>query len=78
MNLVKAKEIANKHINIAYHINKSQKNIDFIQIYGLEGKCILDDSKDVPTILEGKILKNCSKMKILRTMCLYSSTKGGL
>ena len=30
MNLVKAKEIANKHINIAYHINKSQKNIDFI------------------------------------------------
>jgi len=23
MNLVKAKEIANKHINIAFHINKS-------------------------------------------------------
>jgi hypothetical protein len=30
MNLVKAKEIANKHINIAFHINGSQKNIDFI------------------------------------------------
>ena len=38
----------------------------------------MDDSKEIPTILEGKMLKQRSTMKILRAMCLYSSTKGGL
>lgn len=48
MNIVKAKEIATEHINIAFKISASQRNIDYLQIYSLEGKCIMgEDIKDI-------------------------------
>jgi len=30
MNIVKAKEIATEHINIAFNISQSQRNIDYL------------------------------------------------
>lgn len=79
MNIVKAKEIATEHINIAFNISQSQRNIDYLQIYSLEGKCIMgEEIKDIAQQLEAKMIKGYNKMKVLRAMCLFSLTQGGL
>jgi len=79
MNIVKAKQIATSHINIAFSISQSQRNMDYLHIYGLEGECIMgDEIKQIVNKLEGKMVKKCNKMKILRAMSLFSVTQGGL
>lgn len=48
MDIVNAKKIATEHINIAFEITRRQKNLDYVQTYSLEGKCIMaDELKDV-------------------------------
>jgi hypothetical protein len=59
-NIVKAKEIATSHINVAYYITNSMRNLDYNQIYKIEGQCIVNESKvikDIPRILEAKMTK---------------------
>lgn len=78
MNVVKAKEIATCHINIAHHITTNLRELDHIQIYSTEGMCINNDFKDVPRILESKMIKQYDRNKVLRSMCLLSTTQGGI
>ena len=75
MNIVKAKEIATSHINVAFSISQTQRNIDYLQIYSLEGKCIMgDELRQIAQMLEAKMLKQYNKMKVLRALCLFSTT----
>ena len=79
MNIVKAKEIATEHINIAFNVSQSQRNLDYIQVYSIEAKCIMgEDPKDIAQLLEAKMIKQYNKLKILRALCLFSLTQGGL
>lgn len=79
MNIVKAKEIATEHINIAFNISQSQRNLDYIQVYSIEAKCIMsEDPKDIAQLLEAKMIKQYNKLKILRALTLFSLTQGGL
>lgn len=79
MNVVKAKEIVTSHINVAFHISQSQRNMDYLQIYGIEQNCIMgDELKFISQSLEAKMVKQYNKMKVLRAMCIYSTTQGGL
>ena len=48
MNVVKAKEIATSHINVAMHVSQSQRNLDYLQVYKMEGACIMAETKDIP------------------------------
>ena len=74
MNPIKAKEIATAHINVSYSI-PTRQNLDYKQIYRLEGKCIMgDDYPSVRQTLEVKMVKMYDKLKILRAMCLFSTT----
>ena len=74
MNVVKAKEIATCHINIAHHITTHLRELDHVQIYTTEGLCINTDFKDIPRILESKMIKQYNKFKVLRSMCLLSTS----
>jgi len=65
MNPVKAKEIATSHINLAFSITQSMRNLDYIHVYSVEGACVVGDTKEVPRILEAKMVKMYNKMKIL-------------
>lgn len=78
MNVVKAKEIATCHINIAHDIATKLRKLDYIHIYGNEQQCILGEYKEIPRILEAKMLKQYDKIKILRSLILYSTTQGGV
>mmetsp|Transcript_12718 Transcript_12718/g.21430 ORF Transcript_12718/g.21430 Transcript_12718/m.21430 type:complete len:150 (+) Transcript_12718:881-1330(+) len=79
MNIVKAKEVATSHINMAFHISQSQRNYDYLHMYGIEGKCIMgDDLKEIILRLETKITKQYNMIKVLRALVLLSSTQGGL
>ena len=79
MNIVKAKEIATCHINIAHSIPQSQRKLDYLHVYSMEQNCIMgDDLKTIGQHLETKMVKQYNKMKILRAMTLYSTTQGGL
>jgi hypothetical protein len=74
MNVIKAKEIATCHINIASHIANSMRKPDYKQVYELEGLSIMDDIKEIPRIIEGKMLKQYDKQRILRAFILLSTT----
>lgn len=83
LNPAKAKFIAEAHINIASHIAKSIKNMDYKQLYRLEQKCILGlDNKDtykaIVHDIEAKIIKMYDKVHILRSLCMFSIINGGL
>jgi hypothetical protein len=79
MNIVKAKEIATSHINLAFSISQSQRNQDYLDIYAMEGKCIMgDDLKIVVQQLEAKMIKQYNRVKILRALVLLSLSQGGL
>ena len=79
MNIIKAKEIATSHINVSHAVMTRQRNLDYLQIYRVEGKCIMgDDYPSVRQTLEVKMVKQYNKHKILRGMCLYSTTQGGV
>ena len=78
MNVTKAKEIATSHINIATHITQSQKSLDYLQVYKMEGACIMGETKDIPNGLLPKMAKQYNKMKILRVMALLSTSSGGV
>lgn len=78
MNPVKAKEIATSHINVAFHISQSQRNLDYIQVYSFESMCILGETKEIPRQVEAKMTKQYNKNKVLRALCLLSTTQGGL
>lgn len=78
MNVVKAKEIATCHINIAHDIAQRLRKLDYIHIYGVEGQCVMGEVKEVPRILEAKMLKQYDKLRVLRALVLLSSTQGGL
>jgi hypothetical protein len=78
MNVVKAKEIATCHINIAHDIAQRLRKLDYMHIYGTEGQCIMGEVKEVPRILEGKMLKQYDKLRVLRSLVLLSATQGGV
>jgi len=78
MNVVKAKEIATSHINVAFHVTQAMRSLDYIQVYSIEGTCIMGETKEVPRQLEAKMTKRYNKMKVLQAMCLLSVTSGGL
>jgi hypothetical protein len=67
MNPVKAKEIATSHINLAFSITQNMRSLDYIQVYLIEASCVWRDSgfKEIPRILEAKMVKMYNKMKIL-------------
>jgi hypothetical protein len=54
-NLVRVKEIAGVHINMADHIKTAVRDYDYNQVYNIEGKCIMaedanrksDDAKEI-------------------------------
>lgn len=61
MNIVKAKEIATNHINVSYSIAQQQRDTDYLQVYKLEGQCVMasdkEDLKLISQILETKMVK---------------------
>lgn len=68
-------------INIADKYTTEQRNVDYLQMYSLEGKCIMaepEDLKEILPIIEGQMVKKYDKLTVLRAMCLYSATQGGL
>ena len=48
MDIINSKKIASNHINVAMNIAQSQKNLDYLQVYNMEGACILGETKDIP------------------------------
>ena len=81
MDVVTAKKVATCHINVAFFIAQSMKDMDYQHVYGIEQKCILadkDEMKYISQSLEAKMTKQHKKMKVLRAMCMYSTTQGGL
>jgi len=79
MDISKGKDILTHHINLAFFINNQMKNIDYSHAYGLEQKIILgEELKQIITTLENKMIKQYSKDKILRLLCLLSITQSGL
>ena len=79
MDIAKGKDILAHHINLAFYINGQMKNIDYQHCYGLEQKIILgEDLKQILNTIENKMVKQYSRDKILRLMCLLSVTQSGL
>ncbi len=79
MDIAKGKDILAHHINLAFYINGQMKNIDYQHCYGLEQKIILgEDLKQILSTIENKMVKQYSRDKILRLMCLLSVTQSGL
>lgn len=78
MNVIKAKEIATCHINIAHDIATRLRKLDYIHIYGNEQQCLLGETKEIPRMLEAKMVKQYDKLKILRSFVLLSATQGGV
>eukprot|EP00347_Sterkiella_histriomuscorum_P010829 403374767 len=79
MDIAKGKDILTHHINLAFYINNQMKNIDYQHCYGLEQKIILgEDIKQIQTTIENKMIKQYSRDKILRLLCLLSVTQSGL
>lgn len=78
MNVVKAKEIATCHINIAHDIAQKLRKLDYIHIYFTEQQCIMGDYTEIPRILEAKMVKQYDKIRVLRALCMLSTTQGGL
>ena len=82
LNPTKAKQIATQFINVmAKFVKEQRESLDFQRLYQLEGVCINADPadlKDVVPVLESQMTKGSDKLSILRYMCLYSTTQGGL
>jgi hypothetical protein len=77
MDVVTAKKVATCHINVAYFIAQSMKDMDYQHVYGIEQKCIeadRDEMKYIGQALEAKMTKQHNKIKALRAMCIYSTT----
>ena len=48
-----------------------------MQVYSIEQNCIVNDKdfiKTIPRILEAKMTKKYNKFKILRALCMLSTT----
>ena len=79
MNIAKGKDVLAHHINLAFYVNSLMKNIDYQHCYGLEQKIILgEELQQIQTTLENKMVKQYSRDKILRLLCLLSVTQSGL
>lgn len=79
MDIAKGKDILTHHINLAFFINNRMKDLDYQHCYGLEQKIILgEDIKQIQSTLENKMIKQYSRDKILRLMCLLSVTQSGM
>lgn len=75
MNIAKSKEMLDHHINLATHINNTQKNLDYSQCYTLEQQIILGDNlKEILNTLEVKMIKQYDRNTILRLMALLVVT----
>ena len=81
MDVVNAKKVTTCHINMALHIAQTMRDMDYQQVYAIEQKCIMadkDEMKYISQAIEAKIVKQHNKMKVLRAMCIYCTTQGGL
>ena len=54
------------------------RKLDYMHIYSTEGQSIMGEVKEVPRIIEAKMLKQYDKLKVLRSLVLLSTTQGGL